>query len=181
MRHVLSLAILCCMAMPAAAAPFDADCVPAGGELTLDFDRPELGPGSNLPVSAQWAGGDGMPQALDIDGGGWLTGGGPDELGAGTSGPTSSVTLQNSGGLLFGPNGASAYDHAGEGSCQEVSMRWSYDYVAFVTTCRQQGVQATSTSGETTATSTSSTTSCVTVEVWRRGHVVVGPVEVCPC
>lgn len=100
-------------------------CVPEGGTLDLEFDRPALGePGD--PAGAWWKEPHGDPQAWEVD---------PlppnDPMGPGTpsaDGTSATVEIENKAGKLSGPNGT-VQNTGTEGNTIEVKMCWTYYYV----------------------------------------------------
>jgi hypothetical protein len=82
--------------------------------------------------------------------------------------------VSNSGGSLFGPNGA----NLGPAGCIEVYIVLTYHYVATITKCTGGTVGV---GGQGGPVINSSTSSCISYEVTLKGCTSVGPQEVCPC
>jgi hypothetical protein len=163
-------------------------CVPGSGCLRVTFERPPTGPGSGMPITATWVGGTGDPHGFDADAGGWLNGGPPDDLGNGSVAPggsTVSITFENTGlgGLVScQPNATDPHDHAFEGDCLEVFVRWSFDYNASCTTSvTRGGGNSFPTVNGLTVTETSSSSTSITTVYYLRGHRDSPVVELCPC
>ena len=165
------LLALVAVALPAPRVEAGGGCVPTDGSTIVSFPTPDLNaPG--FPTSATWSGSnrDGEPHAFDDDG---LFS--DDAMGAASNnGSTVSVAVTNSGGKLYGPNGADL----GPAGCIEVYIVLTYDYVATITKCTANtmsiGMHGAMSSG-------SSSTSCITFEVHAQGSTSVGPQTVCPC
>jgi hypothetical protein len=153
------------------------DCVPDGGSSTQTFDRPPIdAPG--MPTNAHWSGGDGEPQASDVD-----TWSGPDAMGPGTSsasGDTASVTVHNSGGNIIGPNGA-VVEGGLEGSCVEMVMVWTFRYSVTTSVCVNARLTVSTEVSHAVVSGEVGRQHCVQVEIWLEGIVTDGPQVVCPC
>jgi hypothetical protein len=149
--------------------PTDPPCIPEGSSAEFDFERPNL-TSAGFPANASWLDGTGAPTAYDED---WLH---DDEVGPGTpnaDGSIASVTITNSGGSLFGPNGADL----GFSGCIELSMEWTYEFVVEITECQFNGNFSQVGSGG----SSSGTMICRSYPKRITRTVREGPVEVCPC
>jgi hypothetical protein len=153
--------------------PPDVPCIPEGGSGEVELDRPPID-GNGMPANAEWIGGDGAPEGLDVDG--WS---GSDPLGDATvsnGGGTASVPLHNSGGEIFGPNG---HDVEGglEGECLEVTIVWHYRYKVMQVQgyTRQISFAPKGIGGHWSAMRSTSTW------IWRYAKVSRGPEQVCPC
>jgi hypothetical protein len=169
----LPAAVLVTLSSAVHAVAVEDPCLTEGESCDIQFDRPPLdGPG--MPVSAEWVGGDGAPEGFDVD-----TWSSSDSLGGAAvsnGGGTASVTVRNSGGELFGPNGADV-EGGLEGECLEVKIVWRFRYQVMQVEAGSGQVSIApegigGTWGGSTATHT---------WVWRYSSVSRGPKQVCPC
>jgi len=164
------------------ATPASDPCIPDGGSATEDFNRPPIN-SVGMPTSAEWTGGDGDPEAYDVDA--WSA---PDDMGAGTSsanGDTASVDVHNTGGNIIGPNGA-VVEGGLEGDCVEIVMVWHFKYKATISVCvsANVGLSVEGKFGGTIGGEVGGEVGrerCTEIEIWLDGVVADGPKEVCPC
>ncbi|MEW6071077.1 MAG: hypothetical protein AB1726_00600 [Planctomycetota bacterium] len=173
-RHTVIAVLAVLIGVPAVLAE-DPPCIPEGESTELTYDRPDL-KDSGMPASAEWTGkdGSGQPEARDKD---YLN---DDSMGAATpsaDGEQASVTLRNSGGEIYGPNGEDVT--AGlEGDCVEVYVRWTYWYRYWENSCTSH----TSSGGKPGYTPGSGGSDCRSTEKWGKGVVQSDETyEVCPC
>lgn len=167
------------------------NCVLPGIPEELRFPRPSLGaPG--LPTSARWLEATGVPMGWEYD-----RFSANDPLGMGKPGVgwlenTASITIENQGGNLSGPNGV--IQNGGlEGPCIEVMMCWTYTYTGTVEECVSIGIQGQvggqvgigepgvggQVGGQVGAQLGGSV--CVEVEVQLVGTLCSSTEKVCPC
>ncbi len=161
------------LAAGASAVPDGVPCIAEGGTGEVEHDRPDL-EADGMPTDAEWIDPEGRPEGFDVD-----TWSGNDSLGNATSSPgggSAGITLRNSGGTLYGPNGAGV-EGGLEGDCLEVILVWRYRYKVNVTV----GHTSTFSIAPEGIGGSTGGTSLEQHSVWRHGTAKVGPTEVCPC